>query len=113
MKLLLALAVLLFAVPAAAQDALVAEATSPNGELKLQLTLNGEGRINYTVTRAARPVIGDSQLGFLFADAPQMLRNFAFVAAERSSKDETWQQPWGEWRQVRDHHNQLTATFQE
>ncbi|WP_114226745.1 MULTISPECIES: glycoside hydrolase family 97 protein [Sphingomonas] len=120
MKLLLAFIALLFAVPAAAQveqsglaDSALASATSPDGQLKVALTLNGEGRIGYQVTRGTQPVITESHLGFLFADAPQMLRNFGFVSAEKGSKDETWQQPWGEWRSVRDHHNELTATFQE
>lgn len=120
MKFWLALVALLFAVPGAAQvaqdhvvNASVAEASSPDGRIKLQLVLNGEGRIGYQVTRGDQPVITESHLGFLFADAPQMLRNFTFVSAEKGSRDESWQQPWGEWRTVRDHHNELAATFQE
>jgi alpha-glucosidase len=35
------------------------------------------------------------------------------VSTARDSVDETWQQPWGEVAQVRDHHNQLRISVQE
>ena len=109
-KLLLALAALL---PAPALADTVIRATSPDGTLALALTTNGEGRINYSVTRAGKPLIGDSQLGFLFTDAPQMLRHFTLVDQASRSVDESWEQPWGEWRRVRNHYNEIAATFEE
>jgi alpha-glucosidase len=42
-----------------------------------------------------------------------MLRNMELKAQESRSHDETWEQPWGEWRQVRDRHQELALTFQE
>ena len=98
--------------PALAADA-VASASSPGGVLTLRVTVNGEGRVGYSVTRLGKPVISESQLGFLFTDAPQMLRNFRLVGQASRSADETWEQPWGEWRTVRNHYNELTTTFQE
>jgi alpha-glucosidase len=58
-------------------------------------------------------VIGDSQLGFLFSDAPQMLRNFALAGQSSRSVDESWEQPWGEWRTLRNRYTELTAEFEE
>src|SRR4029453_19591624 len=49
---------------------------SPIGTLKVDVTLNGEGRVGYQVSRLGKAVLGESQLGFLFTDQPQMLRNF-------------------------------------
>ncbi|MEO7635653.1 MAG: glycoside hydrolase family 97 protein [Sphingomicrobium sp.] len=106
-----ALALLLFAVPVAAET--VASASSPSGTLKLEVTLNGEGRIGYAVSRLGQPVIAESHLGFLLSDAPQLLRNFQKVGEQRRSVDDTWEQPWGEWRTVRDHYNELSVTFEE
>jgi alpha-glucosidase len=101
-KLLAALALLWFAVPAAAQTATV---ESPDKVLRLTLSLNGEGRAQYRVDRQGKPVVADSQLGFLFTDQPQMLRNFAIVGEKRGSKDESWTTPWGEDRRIRDRYN--------
>ncbi|GLR48191.1 glycoside hydrolase family 97 protein [Sphingomonas astaxanthinifaciens] len=113
MRFLLALLALVAAVPAFAQSPTVAQATSPSGVLKLTVTLNGEGRIGYAVSRGATPVIAESHLGFLLTDGPQLLRNFELRDTARRSVDETWQQPWGEWRNVRDRHEELALTFQE
>ncbi len=63
------------------------------------MTVNGEGRVGYSVTRLGKPVISESQLGFLFTDAPQMLRNFRLVGQAKRNVDETWEQPWGEDRE--------------
>ena len=125
-SLALTLSALLAALPAHAQDnpqqtdvaqptaaKPVATAASPDGKLAIAITINGEGRAGYSVTREGKPVVGESHLGFLFTDSRQMLRNMELKGAVTSSKDETWTQPWGEWRTVRDHHNELLLTFKE
>ena len=98
--------------PAFAAD-LAASVSSPGNILKVDVAINGEGRVGYAVARAGKPVIGESHLGFLFADAPQMLRNFQLVDQATRSVDENWEQPWGEWRTVRNHYNELSLTFEE
>ena len=89
------------------------QARTPNGELVYQIGAGGDGRINYSVARNGTPLIGDSQLGFLFTDAPQILRNFKRVEQASRSVDESWEQPWGEWRRVRNHYTELVTTFEE
>ena len=110
---LFAFLALFAALPASAQSVTVASASSPSGTLSLTVTTNGEGRVGYAVTRGTQPVIAESHLGFLFTDSRQMLRNMELVGTVKSSKDETWEQPWGEWRNVRDRHNELALTFNE
>lgn len=112
MRILLALAALFLSAPVLAQTR-VATLASPSGTLTLTVTTNGDGRVGYAVARGGTPVIGESHLGFLFADSRQMLRNMELKAQQSSSRDETWEQPWGEWRKVRDHHNELALTFEE
>lgn len=116
------LALLLIAGPVAAQasDAVtalapeeVAAATSPDGGIRVALRINGEGRVGYTVQRGGQSIIDESHLGFLFTDAPQMLRNFALVSQATHDADGTWEQPWGEWRTIRNHYRELAATFEE
>ena len=92
----------------------VAAATSPDGSIRVALRINGEGRVGYTVARGGASLIDESHLGFLFTDAPQMLRNFAMVGqATTRDADATWEQPWGEWRTIRNHYRELDATFEE
>ena len=107
----LAALLLIFAAPAVAQD--VHRVASPNAVLTATISLNGEGRVQYRVDRNGTPVVADSQLGFLFTDQPQMLRNFAVVGTRTRDQDATWEQPWGEQRRVRDHYRELSIDLQE
>ena len=86
-RLFAAFVVTFVGVPAAAQDVaqapsgsqIVASADSPSRVLHVDVTLNPEGRVGYMVSRLGKPVIAESRLGFLFTDAPEMLRNFEFA----------------------------------
>jgi len=93
LRVLSALLLCFLALPATAQtiaqapsgSAIVANAQSPSGTLKVEVTLTAEGRVGYIVSRLGKPVIGESRLGFLFTDAPQMLRNFAVAGQSTRS----------------------------
>jgi alpha-glucosidase len=120
-RLLAAFVLCFISIPAVAQDVaqapkgsqIVASASSPSGTIHVDLTLNGEGRVGYIVTRLGKPVIDESRLGFLFTDAPEMLRNFELASKSTRSFDQTWEEPWGEYRTIRNHYNELTASFDE
>lgn len=96
-----------------AAPAIAATVASPDGRIVVELDADGEGVPFYRVTRDGQPLIAKSNLGFNFIDADPMRRNFAVVAQQRSSADQTWEQPWGESRLVRDRHNELVLTFAE
>ena len=91
----------------------VASVASPDGALKVELDLNGEGRLAYRVSRAGRPLVADSRLGFLLRNDRQFLRGLKLDAQSARSFDETWEQPWGERRFVRNRYNELRASFVE
>ena len=121
LRMLAVLVLVLISVPAAAQEVaqapsgsqIVASAVSPSGTLKVDVTLTAEGRAGYMVWRLGKPVIGESRLGFLFTDAPQMLRNFAVAGRSARSFDESWEESWGEYRTVRNRYSELTVSFDE
>lgn len=104
---------LALALPGFAHAQQVAQATSPDGRIVVQLDLNGEGRLAYRVLRDGKPVIKDSRLGFIFRNGRQLLRNLQLDTQASRSADSTWEQPWGERRHVRDHYNELRASFSE
>ncbi|MGQ0835581.1 MAG: glycoside hydrolase family 97 protein [Gammaproteobacteria bacterium] len=108
------LALVLFAKVALADTGTtVATVASPGDVLQVTITINGEGRPAYAVTRSGVPVVAESRLGFLLTDAPKLERNFKAAATATRSVDETWEQPWGERRYVRNHYNELTVTLVE
>ena len=104
---------LALALPGFVHAEQVAQAASPDGRIVVQLELNGEGRLAYRVLRDGKPVVADSRLGFIFRNGRQLLRNLQIEKQVARSSDSTWEQPWGERRYVRDHYNELRATFVE
>jgi alpha-glucosidase len=120
-RLLSAFLLCFLALPAAAQGVdqpppgsqIVASAASPSGTLRIEVTLNGEGRVGYMISRLGKPVIAESRLGFLFTDAPQMLRNFAVSSTSTATFDQSWDEPWGEYRTIRNRYTELNVSFDE
>ena len=102
--------VLFMLLPIAAQAGTV---TSPDGRVAVELAVDGEGKPYYAVTLAGQPLIAPSNLGFNLTDQDPLRRNFTVVAETTASADSTWEQPWGERRYVRDHHNELAVTFRQ
>ncbi|UOV04689.1 glycoside hydrolase family 97 protein [Pseudoxanthomonas sp. F37] len=87
--------------------------TSPDGTLVVELATDNDGRPSYAVSRKGQPVIAPSRLGFLLLDAPKFERNIEIVQPRTRTFDETWEQPWGERRFIRNHYNELTVTLKE
>ena len=84
---------------------------SPDGRLSLVFKL-ADGTPSYAVNFRNRPVLLSSALGFELKNG-SMKSGFALVDAKQSSEDETWTQPWGEQRQVRNHYNELAVTLKQ
>ncbi len=89
----------------------VAHVASPNGALEVSLDLDNEGRPSYSVTRRGVAIIAPSRLGFIFADREKFERRVSLARQTSRTFDETWEQPWGERRFVRNHYNELVATL--
>lgn len=90
-----------------------ATAQSPAKVLSFSIETNAEGRITYRIDRLGKPVIARSEMGFLFTDQPELLRNFKLVGSSVSDHDDSWAQAWGEYRTIRNHYRELDTTFEE
>lgn len=86
---------------------------SPDGSIVVELATDNDGRPSYAVSRKGQPVLSPSRLGFLLLDAPKFERNIEIVQPRTRAFDETWEQPWGERRFIRNHYNELTVTLKE
>lgn len=83
---------------------------SPDGRLELEFSLDDSGAPHYALRRDGAAVLNRSRLGLIF-DKAEFDSGFAIAGVERTSRDETWTQPWGEQRLIRDQHNELRATL--
>ncbi len=88
------------------------EVASPDGEIKLFVMTSDLGEPQYVVTFRGDTIISPSRLGMRFEKQESFDKNFEIAMHVLSSADETWEQPWGERRVVRDRHNELYVEFQ-
>ncbi len=91
----------------------VATASSPDASITVVVDLDNDGRPSYAVTRKGKPLIASSRLGFLLTDAPKLERNFTLASQATSAFDETWDQPWGERKTIRNRYNELKVALKE
>jgi alpha-glucosidase len=84
---------------------------SPDGTLSLILQLEN-GQPTYQLDRFNRAIINPSKLGFVLADEDS-LTAFKIIGSATSTFDETWTQPWGEKKDIRNHYNELRVMMRE
>jgi alpha-glucosidase len=84
--------------------------TSPGGTHTIQFTLE-DGVPMYEVNRGNTPIILPSRLGFQLR-TKSLDHDFQLVDSQQSVFDETWEQPWGEVREIRDNYSLLSVTLQ-
>ena len=106
--LLLAITCLLFIrIPSAMAE----EVLSPDGDIKVSVGLDEDGRVAYELYYKDELLIGASKLGLRFGNHLGLERGLRQESVERRSSDSMWEQPWGERRHVRDHYNEVLVTF--
>ncbi|MGB6222778.1 glycoside hydrolase family 97 N-terminal domain-containing protein, partial [Haloferula sp.] len=105
MKILSQLAItMIAATPLAAE--VVATVDSPSQILTVGFRLD-DGVPGYEISRFGRPVILPSKLGLEMKNGPGFAKGFTLGELRQTEHDETWEQPWGEQRFIRDHHRQM------
>ncbi len=85
---------------------------SPDDKNILQFLLV-DGKPMYLVSRSGKIIIKPSKMGFQFKEGVPSLNKLELVSIDTTSKDETWQQVWGEKQHIRNHYNQLSISLQE
>src|SRR5688572_11635308 len=98
------------AAPAAAGAQI--QVSSPDNRNQVQVAVR-EGKLYYIVQRDGNSILTPSQLGFVFRGQPPLRDSLAIVDSSRTTFDETWTQPWGEVRRVRNHYNELKVSVEE
>ena len=91
----------------------VESVSSPDGKIVFSINTNQQGWIVYSVTSAEKQLIEESRLGLRFREQKGFAEGFEVQTTQRQSFDETWKQPWGERRLVRNHYNELLARLKD
>ena len=97
---------LMLAICAAASPVVGQSVSSPDNRNQVQVGIH-EGALYYTVQRDGKSLLTPSRLGFVFRGQPPLRDSLGITDSSRSTFDETWTQPWGEVRRVRNHYNEL------
>jgi len=87
--------------------------TSPGEKNKLVFNLTKSGQPQYAFLFNGKPVVEPSLLGFEFAGSNPMTEGFKVVGVKENTVDQTWEQPWGEFRKVRDNHKEFVVSLKE
>lgn len=89
------------------------ELTSPDGNIKLVFNLTEAGEMTYGVSVGGTPFITPSVMGFEGRDGVNLSKGFQIEGTEFSTKDETWTQPWGENKSIRNHYNEMAVHLKD
>lgn len=85
--------------------------SSPNNHLSLDFKIY-EGKLFYSLQRNNREIIKNSRLGFTLSQNTNLSENFNLKDSKICSVDETWEQPWGEVRFIKNNYNELKVSVE-
>lgn len=87
--------------------------TSPDGQLRLNFSVNPQGEPVYELSYKGKAVIKPSKLGLELKNDPGLMNGFTLAGTEISTFDETWEPVWGEVKQIRNHYNEMAVTLNQ
>ena len=103
---------LLVVCSAALPHAWAAEVRSPDGRIVVTVDVDESGIPQYSASYQGAEIMPPGKLGMRFEAQPAFDAGFRVAGTATASHDETWEQPWGERRFVRDRHNELRVDFE-
>lgn len=87
--------------------------SSPNNINSIHFFLTESGTPQYQVFHNDKEVIAPSSMGFDFKNQPSLKNGLKILNSYSYSMDDTWEMPWGEQRNVRNHFNELIVELEE
>jgi alpha-glucosidase len=89
----------------------IVKVTSPDGKIEVIFD-NSDAKMDYSVSYLGKEVISKSNMGFDFGNQPS-LDSIQIVNFQTKNYNQTWEQPWGEQRLVRENYNELIVSLAE
>ncbi len=87
--------------------------TSPDGQLKLDFSVNAQGEPVYELSYKGKEVIKPSGLGLELKNDPGLMNGFTLADTRTSTFDETWEPVWGEVKSIRNYYNEMAVTLNQ
>lgn len=100
-------------VSANASETTSVSVVSPTQHVKVEVFLTAEGQAAYRTFYKDKLVVEDSLLGFELANSKALAKDLKIASAQKSSFNETWEQPWGEERFIKNNYSQLKLALVE
>lgn len=85
------------------------EVASPDGHIRLSFTAGSDKRMTYQIQVNDTAFITPSSLGFKAKDGINLSDKFHVTGTDFDTVDETWTQPWGENKTLRNHYNEMAV----
>ena len=86
---------------------------SPDNKLSIALISAQNGRLAYTLQFNSVTLIDTSYVGFEFQEQLPLSENLEIKNVTLGQANETWEMPWGEQREVRNHYNSMIVDIHE
>ncbi|WP_299550612.1 glycoside hydrolase family 97 protein [Seonamhaeicola sp.] len=86
--------------------------SSPDNNIILEFD-NSNFNMAYSIIHKNDTLISNANLGFEFKNIPSLKSNLEIKDFQVTEANETWEQPWGQNRLVRDHHKRLLVHLEE
>ncbi|MEO1023635.1 MAG: glycoside hydrolase family 97 protein, partial [Bacteroidota bacterium] len=85
--------------------------SSPDEGIHVEVTLT-QGQLFYTLSKKKRLILDTSRLGLELKEG-NLSSKLTYHSSTTSSFDETWTQPWGEVKDIRNHYNELNLELEQ
>ena len=109
MKILYAIVSVTCFIFSACTPSCSSDVSSPDGKIRLLFSLTNDKQMTYQVTVNDTLFIAPSPLGFEARNGINLSEGFHITGTDFDSKDETWSQPWGENKSIRNHYNEMAV----
>ncbi|MFH4969436.1 glycoside hydrolase family 97 protein [Gaetbulibacter sp. M240] len=103
----------LFVLSACSKSEHTYSVKSPDNNIEVEFALSDTGQPMYLLNYKNKAVIDTSYISFDLNSAPSLKENFKVINTTSGSADSTWEMPWGEELEVRDHYNELIVYLEE
>ena len=84
--------------------------TSPQNINKVSISID-EGKLLYQINHEKKLIVLPSRLGFIFKNGLSFSDGFKIKDVQFSKVDETWQQPWGSVKTIRNHYQEAIISL--
>lgn len=88
------------------------EVISPDGKNKIKFELV-KNAPKYAVSHEKTEVISPSDMGFSLKGNENLSTDFEIKSVKKSTFNQTWEQVWGEKKNIKNHYNQLVVELQQ